>query len=457
MSVEKVSALIERHGHDTVCSQALEPGLSYWFSADEQACVAYAIAGGSWVAAGGPICSPERRDEAMHDFARAAKEVGKRPRFFATEAECDGFTSVRIGQQAEWSPRHWEESLASKASLREQLRRARAKGVVVRGVEPGAICDRESKLHQQVRLMIRDWQQSRQMAPMRFLVTLDLFSHERQKRYFVAEREGQVVGLLVAAPIPARDGWFFENLLRAHDAPNGSAELLFDWAMRAAATEDVSVVSFGLAPLAGDVSVWLQLIRDHSRWLYDFEGLRSFKAKLLPEHWQQIYLSFPQEEGGPRATIDSLTAFAGGSWIGFGLRTLAHAHATLVWWFALLLVPWTVLLSQGTVQHWFPSAEVRAAWIGFDMLLFVGLVDLALCFRKDKALLLATLAGCDALLGITQLVQFNRHTLSSPLEWCIAALAIAAPLGAALVLAMSAHMREQLYLRSRLQTKIAVA
>ena len=447
MTVQQVAALIERFGHDTVCSQALEPGLCYWF-ADENACVAYADVGSAWVAAGGPICDPKRRIAVMQGFAGAAKDAGKRARFFATEDVCEGFRSVPIGEQAEWDPSHWATTLASKASLREQLRRARAKQVRVREVAAEQIGATQSALHQQVRTMVRDWQEGRAMAPMRFLVDLDLFSNESPKRYFVAEREGRVVALLVAAMIPARRGWFFENLLRAHDAPNGSTEILFDHAMRVAASEDVAVVSFGLAPLAGTISPWLARVRDHSSWLYDFEGLRAYKAKLLPDRWQQIYLSFPVHERGVRATIDSLTAFAGGSWVKFGLRTLAHAHATLVWWMAFLLIPWTVLLSHGAVDTWFPSASVRTAWIAFDMVLFVGLVDLALGFHKGKAQLLAVLASCDAVLGIAQLVQFNLHSLSSLWHWCLAIMAIAAPVGAAAILGMSACMREQLYLPS---------
>jgi hypothetical protein len=91
---------------------------------------------------------------------------------------------------------------------------------------------------------------------------------------------------------------------------------------------------------------------------------------------------------------------------------------------------------------------VRTAWIAFDMVLFVGLVDLALNFHKGKAQLLAVLATCDAVLGIAQLVQFNLHSLSSLWHWCLAIVAIAAPVGAAAILGMSACMREQLYLAS---------
>ncbi len=446
MSVEKVAALLGRYGQDTVCSQALEPGLCYWFSRDGDACVAYADVGGAWVAAGGPICEPERRGEVMQNFSDAASGSGARARFFATEEQANGFRSVPIGEQAEWVPGEWSATLRSKRSLREQLRRARAKGVCVRGASARDVCDESGALHTQVRRMVRDWQESRQMAPMHFLVTIDVFGNRDEKRYFVAERCGEVLGILVAARIPKRNGWFFENLLRSHDAPNGTTELLFDCAMRHATDEDIAVVSFGLAPLAGDVSAWLRAVRDHSRWLYDFEGLRAFKAKLRPTRWRPIYLSFPENERGLHATIDSLTAFAGGSWIRFGLQTLAHAHATLVWWFAFLLIPWTVLLSRGEATLWFPSESIRAAWVAFDMLLFVGLLNLSLQFRKSLAYGLAAMAACDAAVGIAQLALFNRHTLTTVSQWGVALLAIAAPLGAALILALGATIRESLYL-----------
>ena len=116
----KVAALIESFGHDTVCSQALEPGLSYWFP-DDDACVAYADVGGGWVVAGGPICAPERRSSVMREFASHAKRAGKRPRFFAIEDKNEEFQSVLIGEQPEWDPKHWSKALASKASLREQF------------------------------------------------------------------------------------------------------------------------------------------------------------------------------------------------------------------------------------------------------------------------------------------------------------------------------------------------
>lgn len=79
------------------------------------------------------------------------------------------------------------------------------------------------------------------MAPMGFLVQLDLFTYADERRFFVAE-------LLSAVPLYARDGWFFEDVLRHPLAPNGTMELLFDHAMRAIGADGSRHVSYGLAP-----------------------------------------------------------------------------------------------------------------------------------------------------------------------------------------------------------------
>lgn len=444
MTASRAAELFARFGSDTVSGQALEPGIDYWFYGAD-ACVGYQDTGGAWVAVGGPICEAMAQGEVMEAFACAAQKAGKRVRFFGIEDASTGWNSVSIGEQAEWNPTKWSAALASKASLREQLRRARAKSVRVRQIVKSEILDLQSPVHSQVCRMVRDWQKNQAMAPMSFLVQLDIFGNACHKHYFVAERDGCVVAILVAMQIPARKGWFFEDVLRAHDAPNGSIELLFDHAMRAAESDKIEVVSFGLAPLSGDVSKWLARVRDASQWLYDFDGLRAFKEKLLPTTWRPIYLSFPKHENGLRATIDSLTAFAGGSWIRFGVRTLVHAQPTLIWWLALLLIPWMVLLGAIPTDTWFPSPGIKYAWIAFDIFLFIGLVTLAIHWRRVPAALLALASACDASLGAYQLATYNQYQLDSLFDWFFSVFAVLAPMGASIILAVGALSRHKLY------------
>src|SRR5690606_21820755 len=213
--------------------------------------------------------------EVADRFVAAARAQGRRVCCFGTETrfiERVQWPSLRIGDQPVWAPSDWKDVVRQSRSLREQLRRARAKGVAVRALEVAELATGHP-VREQLEALIARWLASKQIAPMGFLVQLDPFSYPDEKRYFVAERDGAIVGFLVAIPIYARDGWFFEDLLRDPSAPNGTTELLIDAGMRGAQEAGVQHVTLGLAPLAGDVSPWLRFARRWGRALYDFEGL----------------------------------------------------------------------------------------------------------------------------------------------------------------------------------------
>lgn len=98
-------------------------------------------------------------------------------------------------------------------SLREQLRRARAKGVVVRALDARELVPGHA-MRARLDDLIARWRRSRTMAPMGFLVQVDPFTLVEERSHFVAERDGTVVGFLGVVPIYASNGWFFEDLWR---------------------------------------------------------------------------------------------------------------------------------------------------------------------------------------------------------------------------------------------------
>ena len=176
---------------------------------------------------------------------------------------------------------------------------------------------------------------------MGFLVDVQPFHFAAERRYFVAERDGALVGFLAAVPIYARGGWLLEDFLRDPRAPNGTSELLIDAAMRALGDEGSRYVTLGLAPLAGPVRGTLRAARTLSSALYDFEGLRAFKAKLQPHAWEPIFLAHPPGSSSHVALVDALAAFARGSFVRFGGATLLRGPALVVRALAAALVPWT--------------------------------------------------------------------------------------------------------------------
>ena len=381
-------ALLKQHGWNSTSFQILESGFRYWFDGDD-ACVAYVEVGGAWVAAGAPVAAPTRIVEVAERFVAAARAEGRRCTFFAAGAplvETGALDALQIGEQPVWDPVRWDETVAESRNLREQLRRARAKGVVVRPLAPDEVRTPDAPMRLRVEMLIRRWLHARVMAPMGFLVDVEPFNFFDERRYWVAEQGGETLGFLAAVPVYARGGWLFEDFLRDPAAPNGTAELLIDAAMRAVAAEGSRYVTLGLAPLAGDVSNRLKLARRLSGALYDFSGLAAFKSKLRPHAWEPIYLTHARGGSGNLALYDALAAFARGSFVRFGAATLVRGPAVVVRLLTALLVPWTVLLALAG-PRWFPAPWAQHGWLAFD----VGLIGSAV--RAHAAL--ARLVGRD--------------------------------------------------------------
>jgi phosphatidylglycerol lysyltransferase len=134
---ERVLALLKRFGWNSMSFQILEPGFSYWFDGDD-ACIGYVDTGRAWVIAGSPIAPRERLAEACARFVAAANDAGRRACCFGAETrflDAVGWPALRIGDQPSWTPAKWDAGVRASRNLREQVRRARAKGVVVRALE----------------------------------------------------------------------------------------------------------------------------------------------------------------------------------------------------------------------------------------------------------------------------------------------------------------------------------
>jgi phosphatidylglycerol lysyltransferase len=433
---DRVLELLKQHGWNSTSFQVLEPGFSYWF-AGEDACVAYVDTGRAWVAAGAPIAAMDRTREVAHAFVAAARASGRRASFFAAESRlthATGLDAVLLGEQPEWDPAAWEAGLAASRSLREQLRRARAKGVTVRRAPPAEVIDPDSPTRAALAQLVARWLASRSMAPMGFLVDVEPFAFAEERRYLVAEQAGRVVAFLVAVPVYARAGWLFEDLLRGPRAPNGTSELLVDAGMRMALAEGSTYVTLGLAPLAGPVPLGLRIAREAAALLYDFGGVHAFKQKLRPTRTVPIYLAYPPGTTSALALHDTLAAFARGSFTQFGLQTVVRGPAAVVLLLAALLVPWTMALALADARAWFPAPWVQHAWVAFDALLATALFALVARWRRWLGLLVALAVAADAVVTLAEAVVFNLPRIRTLRDGVIVAAACLAPTVASWIL-----------------------
>lgn len=449
---QRVLSLLRAFGWNATSFQLLEPGLRYWFH--EHGCVAYVDTGRAWVAGGAPVAPEEQLLEVADAFVAAAGAAGRSALFFATEERFAArvpYARLLIGEQPSWDPQLWAASVEQNPNLREQLRRARAKGVQVRAVSAAELAP-GTPLRAALERLIAEWLRAKPMPPMGFLVRVDPFALMNERRLFVARRivggEQEVVGFAAVVPVYARQGWFVEDLIRAARAPNGTMELLVDAAQRDAAALGSRYLTLGLSPLSGGVHHILRWASKYSAGLYDFQGVRAFKGKFRPAQWSPIYLSHPARVSAAAALYHSLSAFAQRGLWSYGLSALLRGPEVVLRGLALLLLPWTLLLASLDGAWWFPAPWVQWSWVVFDLLLATALFIASRRFRPwlSRALLVAV--ALDTVLTTAQALLFNLGKLHSLGGALGVLLGVLAPALALLVL-FRAHRRLSALAHSR--------
>jgi phosphatidylglycerol lysyltransferase len=433
---ERVLDLVVRHGWNATAFQTLESGYRYFFHGTE-ACVAYVDTGGAWVAAGAPIAPTEALEEAVSAFVQAARAAGRRACFFATEERLHASTgealrSLNIGEQPTWDPHDWPGLLACHKSLREQLRRARAKRVKVRLLSSAEL--ERGRTHDQLARIAERWLSARAMAPMGFLVRLEPFTFPAERRCFVAEVDGRVVAFAGVIPVPLRGGWFLEDIVRDTSTPNGTSELLVDAVMRWALSSGCSWLTFGLAPLAGKLPGWLRVVRRSTSFLFDFEGLRAYKSKFRPAAWSPIFLAYPARQSLLASVADALAAFTQGGFARFGWRSLLRGPRVVLGALAVLLVPWTALLTLAPAARSFGAEWIKWLWVYFDVCVALALFRV---LRKPAPRLLTGLCiavTADAVITTLEAALWNLGHARGRLDYFVLVLACGAPTLAAIVL-----------------------
>src|SRR6266508_3423623 len=172
-----------------------------------------------------------------------------------------------------------------------------------RGVRIESVVSFSKELRKETAELCLQWFKTRRAATtFGWLLALDPFLRADRKKLFTArDANGRLVGLLAASPIPARDGWYLEDVLRAPDAPRGTADLLVFETLQRLKAEGATMATLGTAPLAregeDDISTHdhptieraLGLASKRLSAFYNFEGLRRFKSKFVASRWESEY------------------------------------------------------------------------------------------------------------------------------------------------------------------------
>ena len=343
--LQRVRDLVLRYGWNTTAYQILNPGISHWFAAEEDAVIGYVEHCGVRIVAGAPVCAEERLAEVSAEFERASAANHLHVCYFCAESRLEAIfrnssshSMVVLGAQPTWQPQLWPRIFELHASLKAQLNRARNKAVTISEWPAQRASQAPELLH-----CLREWLATHRFPTLHFLVEPMTLERLYDRRVFVAERQNKVIGFVVASPVPQREGWLIEQIIRGQGAVNGTSELMIDTAVRSLAADGCTFITLGLSPLSRRAKVewepnplWLRLllgwVRAHGRRFYNFDGLDAFKTKFQPDRWEPIFAIANQSHFSPVTLYAVAAAFTQSSPIGSGVRAILDATRTELRW-----------------------------------------------------------------------------------------------------------------------------
>ncbi len=293
------------YGYNAHSLVSITPGAMTWTMPEIDGVIIYGEFGRVWLAAGDPLAKPEDIRALVKGFMAAATNAKRIAAFvpaterFASEGIRLGLSAIKIGAAPYFDLKEWQPRGNSAKKMRAGINQALRAGVRIESIDSF-----DEDLRKETTALCLEWLKTRRAATtFGWLLALDPFLRAEQKTMFVArDVNNRLVGLIAASPIPARDGWYLEDVLRAQDAPPGTADLLVFEALQRLKAAGAAMATLGTAPLAkegtDDISthdhpVIERALRVASKRLgvfYNFEGLRRFKGKFVASWWESEYV-----------------------------------------------------------------------------------------------------------------------------------------------------------------------
>jgi phosphatidylglycerol lysyltransferase len=272
--------------------------------------VAYQRHAGVAVALGDPVGPPERRADAVRDFAAMCERTGTVPCLFSITADTAtltgglGWQRVRVADDTvidldrlEFRGRKWQD-------IRSALNRAAKEGIAYREV---ALADEPWAVRAQVRAISEQWVGDKGLPEMGFtLGGIDEAMDPAVRVGLAVDGDGSVHGVTSWLPVFAAGGavrgWTLDVTRRRSGGFRPVSEFLIASACLAFQAQHAEFVSLSGAPLAhadasGQGAAVDRLLDSLGAVMephYGFRSLHAFKTKFSPRY-EPLYLAYRDE------------------------------------------------------------------------------------------------------------------------------------------------------------------
>jgi phosphatidylglycerol lysyltransferase len=291
------------------------------FSADRKAFLMYGIFDRSCVAMGDPVGDPAQTAELVWRFRELSDRSGRWPVFFEVQPAYAGLYLdaglglLKLGEAARVPLRTFTLDGPERAGLRRSSSRAARAGCCFEIVERAAL----DGLLPELRRVSDAWLAEKTTREKGF--SNAAFSEDYVAAFPAAlvRRHGRILAFANLWLGAAKEELSVDLMRFLPGAPPGVMDYLFTELMAWGRAQGFEWFDLGMAPLSGLDSdpaspIWSKLATftfRHGEHFYNFQGLRRYKAKFLPE-WEPRFLASPGGLALPRILVDVAALIAGG-------------------------------------------------------------------------------------------------------------------------------------------------
>ena len=301
---ERLFDLVQKYGYEQQSFLSLYDGSEVWFAPHVEAAVVFRRVGRVAIVTAAPIAERKDWEPVTKNFLAFCREQNLdclmlpiSTEFSAVARDC-GMGLLPVGESGYFKLPEWKPTGDRAKKVRAGVNQARGAGLSVKSFNPDS--EMNFALRKEIDQLCADWIESREIDALGWLLELNPFKFSEQKRYFLAHNaEGKLEGMLACSPIPARNGWYLEDLIRSSNSERGVSELLVVEALKQLAAEGAELATLGTSPLA-NIKVGeqfrlttriLQFIYERFDSYYHFKQLHRFKAKFAPTFTDTEYLA----------------------------------------------------------------------------------------------------------------------------------------------------------------------
>jgi phosphatidylglycerol lysyltransferase len=317
--LQRARGVIEQSG-DTAAWLALLGDKNLLFADDGRGFVMYRPVGRNWIAMGDPVGPPEVRRELLWRFREACDRYAARPVFYqASVADLPdyidaGFVLSKIGEEARVPLAEFSLDGPRRADLRQTWRRVQRQQVQFEVLDAAQVAQQMDAL----RTVSDAWLSDLATAEKGF--SLGRFEEQYIRNFpcAVVKRDGVIVAFANLWCGADRVELSMDLMRYGEAAPKGVMDYLLIELLLWGRAQGYAWFNLGMAPLAGLADrefapLWNRVgafFYSHGERFYNFEGLRSYKEKFLPQ-WRPRYLATAGHLELPRTVMDVASLIAG--------------------------------------------------------------------------------------------------------------------------------------------------